>query len=76
MTNWGRTRLREAHPAAAAEMGDSCVSPGLRRQLEALGDAHVGYSSLQPPGQRLSIVGARPFSKVPARLIKHAQLKQ
>lgn len=65
MTATGRARLAQQQgPAAAAAMGDSAVSPGVKRQLEALGDAHVGYSALRLPGRRFSVVGGRPFSKV------------
>lgn len=33
-------------------------------QLQLLGSAHVGFSSLPVPGHAVSVVGARPFSKV------------
>lgn len=34
------------------------------RQIELLGDAHVGYRSLKVPSKAVVIVGARPFSEV------------
>eukprot|EP00216_Chloropicon_sp_CCMP2111_P005500 CAMPEP_0198247008 /NCGR_PEP_ID=MMETSP1446-20131203/46262_1 /TAXON_ID=1461542 ORGANISM="Unidentified sp, Strain CCMP2111" /NCGR_SAMPLE_ID=MMETSP1446 /ASSEMBLY_ACC=CAM_ASM_001112 /LENGTH=326 /DNA_ID=CAMNT_0043931333 /DNA_START=1457 /DNA_END=2437 /DNA_ORIENTATION=- len=37
--------------------------PKVSRQLEALGDDHVGFSTKSFPNFELSIVGARPFSK-------------
>jgi hypothetical protein len=41
---------------------------GVRQQLEILGDEHVAYSGRQfqaASGAKCSIVGGRPFSKVP-----------
>ncbi|KAJ7551062.1 hypothetical protein O6H91_07G132400 [Diphasiastrum complanatum] len=35
---------------------------GVRMQLEALGESHVGYSRLDFPSLGLSVVGGRPFS--------------
>jgi hypothetical protein len=36
----------------------------VQQQLDALGDCHIGYSHMQLPNSNISVVGARPFSKV------------
>jgi hypothetical protein len=36
----------------------------VQQQLDALGDCHIGYSHMRLPDSNISIVGARPFSKV------------
>lgn len=36
----------------------------VQQQLVALGSCHVGYAHMQSPNKCISIVGARPFSKV------------
>jgi hypothetical protein len=36
----------------------------VQQQLDALGADHVGYGHKALPGTKVSIVGARPFSKV------------
>lgn len=47
----------------------------VQQQLDVLGDAHVGYRAMQIEGGDITIVGARPFSKVrllaPARACAH-----
>jgi hypothetical protein len=64
LTQRGRSNFKRLYPKAAAAMGGSCVTPALQQQLTDLGTAHVGYSAMQLPQHSLSIVGARPFSKV------------
>lgn len=64
LTQRGRSNFQRLYPKAAAAMGGSCVTPALQQQLTDLGPAHVGYSAMQLPQHSLSIVGARPFSKV------------
>ncbi|KAK9826782.1 hypothetical protein WJX81_008513 [Elliptochloris bilobata] len=76
-TRWHRgtqrnaVRLGYAGGVAASKgveedsQGSTCYD-GVRAQLRALGNAHVGFGSLRvraASGQELSIVGARPFSK-------------
>ena len=49
-----------------AAQGDS-IFDGARRQLDVLGDTHVGYASrlfAAASGQAFAVVGGRPFSKV------------
>jgi hypothetical protein len=36
----------------------------VQQQLDVLGDCHIGYSHMQLPSSNISLVGARPFSKV------------
>ena len=36
----------------------------MQLQLDALGDCHVGYRHMALPHSSISLVGARPFSKV------------
>lgn len=38
-------------------------SPNVAAQLEALGDAHIGYGSMVAADEKLVVAGARPFSK-------------
>ena len=64
LTQRGRSNFQRRYPKAAAAMGATCVTPALQQQLTDLGTAHVGYSAMQLPQHSLSIVGARPFSKV------------
>jgi hypothetical protein len=67
LTERGRSNFRKLYPEVAAAIGASCVTPALRDQLLDLGTAHIGYSAMQLPQHRLSIVGARPFSKARAK---------
>jgi hypothetical protein len=46
------------------EDGEQVYSDGVQQQLDALGADHVGYGHKALPGTNISIVGARPFSKV------------
>lgn len=67
---------REIVTAAPA---DALLAHGLRgeggggggnpvlRQLELLGDAHLGYREAPLPGRGVTLVGGRPFSKVGPR---------
>ena len=64
LTQRGRSNFQRRFPKAAAAMGATCVTPALQQQLTDLGAAHVGYSAMQLSQHSLSIVGARPFSKV------------
>ena len=64
LTLRGRSNFQRRYPKAAAARGATCVTPALQQQLTDLGTAHVGYSAMQLPQHGLSIVGARPFSKV------------
>jgi hypothetical protein len=50
----------------AKRSGSNTNPGGIRSQLDALGTSHIGYGSMSLAALRLSIVGARPFSKVPA----------
>ncbi|KAL9232419.1 hypothetical protein vseg_007533 [Gypsophila vaccaria] len=38
------------------------IKDGVQLQLESLGEQHVGYSNLDLPAFKLSVVGGRPFS--------------
>lgn len=68
LTDWALNRwLLSGRDAGAAAYS------GVRRQLDVLGDEHVGYGAKQfhaASGAKFSIVGGRPFSKV----ISHARL--
>lgn len=57
------TAAAEAIPATQQLDGSSEPSR-VQQQLDALGACHVGYGHLQMPDRQVSIVGARPFSKV------------
>lgn len=50
-TDWGR-KLRSVVSA----------EDGVQKQLDLMGEAHVGYGKLDFPALGLSVVGARPFS--------------
>lgn len=64
----GGARWTAKRPQAAFDSGPDAAWGGLRagnavrRQLEALGGAHVGYGSLGVPGGSVAVVGGRPFS--------------
>jgi uncharacterized protein (TIGR04168 family) len=51
-TPWGRERCPYQRPQ----------EDWFQRQLDCLGDLHVGYRTLEVPAHTLSIVGGRPFS--------------
>lgn len=40
------------------------IADRVQQQLDVLGDCHVGFGHKALPGTNISIVGARPFSKV------------
>ena len=54
-----RKKKRDRSP----ELGSLGPRGRVPQQLEALGDSHVGYASLDVPKKHLSVVGARPFSR-------------
>jgi len=51
-TDWGRKKCPY----------DRSVEDRVQQQLDALGDAHVGYGKLDLPALGLTVVGGRPFS--------------
>lgn len=53
-----------AEPAAALHVDLSNEPDRVQQQLIALGPCHIGYGHLQLPDIKISVVGARPFSKV------------
>jgi hypothetical protein len=64
-----RARSRSPSPpddtAAAAGVQQQQQQPDrVQQQLDALGDCHIGYNHMQLPNSNVSVVGARPFSKV------------
>ena len=66
------SRVGRAAADEVKDSEDSTCYAGVRAQLEALGEAHVGYASLRLPtaeGQEVCIVGARPFSKARPKLL-------
>jgi uncharacterized protein (TIGR04168 family) len=52
VTDWGRKKCPY----------DRTVEDRVQKQLDLLGEAHVGYSKLDFPDLGLTVVGARPFS--------------
>jgi len=59
-------KAQQSHPATMA--GVDLAAPAVDRvaqQLALLGDAHVGFRSLDVPGRRLSVVGARRRRRLP-----------
>jgi hypothetical protein len=77
MTARGRQRIGHTSPthsssgsptsaaaAAAAQPQQQVAADKVQQQLDALGADHVGYGHKVLPGTNISIVGARPFSKV------------
>ncbi|KAI8465375.1 MAG: hypothetical protein J3K34DRAFT_461440 [Monoraphidium minutum] len=54
-------RLQQLSPGGGGD-GEPARSP-VHLQLDALGDAHVGYREARLEGRRVAVVGARPFSK-------------
>lgn len=61
-----RARDREEASGNDSPIGD-IITPGVRQQLKALGESHVGFNSLQFPG--VTVVGGRPFSRVSALVL-------
>jgi hypothetical protein len=61
-----RARSRSPSPPidAAAEGIPQAPRDRVQQQLDALGDCHIGYNHMQLPNSNISLVGARPFSKV------------
>jgi uncharacterized protein (TIGR04168 family) len=67
LTNRSRQRRAQAHargtiPSTNGQGGNVCSAP-LARQLEVLGQQHIGFSGLHWGELGLSLVGGRPFSK-------------
>jgi uncharacterized protein (TIGR04168 family) len=51
-TDWGRKKCPY----------DRTIEDRVRQQLDALGEAHVGYGKLDLPALELTVIGGRPFS--------------